>query len=368
MSCKRGHITLAFCEGCSFITNVRFVPEHMNYDSTYENALHHSPRYQKYALECANELVERYQLIDKDIIEIGSGSGEFLILLSQLGKNRGLGFDPGHVPESLPKDVEGRVNFVRDYFSPLYENLRADMICCRQTLEHLQNPMELLQTIYKTCGNGKDGRVFFEVPNAGYMLEKPAIWDLIYEHCSYFTPDSLRVAFNQSGFMVDDIVEVFERQYLTLYGRSGGASPSREYRVSSERMEGIGHLITRFASTFKHIVNGWQAKLKRMGETHDRVVAWGAGSKGVSFCNLMGDMSPIEFVVDVNPLKFERFIAGSGQQIMAPAFLTEYRPDIVIVMNPIYQDEIKMNLETLGLSPKIICVTESENQFIEEYR
>ena len=37
----------------------------------------------------------------KDIIEIGCGKGEFLLLLCEMGNNRGTGFDPGFVSERI---------------------------------------------------------------------------------------------------------------------------------------------------------------------------------------------------------------------------------------------------------------------------
>ena len=38
----------------------------------------------------------RYDLREKDILEIGCGKGEFLTLLADLGNNRCIGFDPGY--------------------------------------------------------------------------------------------------------------------------------------------------------------------------------------------------------------------------------------------------------------------------------
>mgnify|MGYP003554653687 FL=1 len=41
---------------------------------------------------------------------------------------------------------------------------------------------------------------------------------------------------------------------------------------------------------------------------------------------------------------------------MAPAFLREVRPDVVIVMNPIYCDEIRADLAAMGLAPEVTAV------------
>jgi hypothetical protein len=42
--------------------------------------------------------------------------------------------------------------------------------------------------------------------------------------------------------------------------------------------------------------------------------------------------------------------------IVTPDFLQEYRPDVVIVMSPIYRHEIASDLEALDLAPEPVMV------------
>ena len=49
-------------------------------------------------------------------------------------------------------------------------------------------------------------------------------------------------------------------------------------------------------------------------------------------------------------------MAGSGHEIVGPDYLQTYQPDVVIVMNPIYQDEIAADLNNRGLNPKVMTV------------
>ena len=64
----------------------------------------------------------------------------------------------------------------------------------------------------------------------------------------------------------------------------------------------------------------------------------------------------IECAVDVNPHKAGKFMAGTGHEIVGPHALTEREPDVVVVMNPIYRDEIAHTLDDLGLHPKLVTV------------
>ena len=87
------------------------------------------------------------------------------------------------------------VSFIQDYYSKKYGNYPADLIVCRQTLEHIPYPRSFLGDLRSIIGDRLETDVFFEVPNALNTLRNNSYWDVIYEHCSYFTPDSLSAHF-----------------------------------------------------------------------------------------------------------------------------------------------------------------------------
>ncbi len=87
-----------------------------------------------------------------------------------------------------------------------------------------------------------------------------------------------------------------------------------------------------------------------------RAVVWGSGSKAVSYLTTLGITDELEYVVDVNPHKYGKFLAGTGHEIVAPKFLVEYQPDVVIVMNPVYCEEIGASLKVMGLTPAMTAV------------
>jgi hypothetical protein len=85
-------------------------------------------------------------------------------------------------------------------------------------------------------------------------------------------------------------------------------------------------------------------------------VVWGSGSKGVAFLTALDLDKEIEYVVDINPYRQGKFMAGTGQQIVGPSFLAEYKPDVAIAMNPIYESEIQSDLRRMGLSTVVRSV------------
>src|SRR5690606_36978788 len=101
-------------------------------------------------------------------------------------------------------------------------------------------------------------------------------------------------------------------------------------------------------------LTAWRANLAELAVQRRRVVAWGAGSKGNTFANLVAQVDIVPYVVDLNPRKHGMFVAGTGGRIVPPEFLVQYKPDEVIVLNPNYEREVRQRLEALGLNPSIL--------------
>ena len=85
-----------------------------------------------------------------------------------------------------------------------------------------------------------------------------------------------------------------------------------------------------------------------------KAIVWGSGSKCVGFMTTLGVKDEIQYIVDINPRRHGKFIPGAGKQIVAPEFLKQYRPDTVIVMNPIYCNEIKKMMDDMRLTAEFI--------------
>ena len=351
-NCPRGDVKLAFCPVCSFVTNMKFEPERLQYSDSYGNPLHFSQRFRVYARSLAEQLIEDYSLHDKDVVEIGCGDGYFLKLLCELGNNRGVGFDPAH-SENESCEETSQVKFVHDVYSERYGNIQADLVVCRQTLEHMQDPKGFLEGLRQAIGNRLNSCAFFEVPNALNIFQNLAVWDIIYEHCSYFTPIALSHLFTSSGFQVCDLTEEFGDQFLCIHARpKDHAALAADCKVPCDVNHVTGY-IASFAANYQNKVEGYRRELEDVGSRGQRAVVWGAGSKGVTFLNVLKN-SQIEYVVDVNPRKQGMYIPGTGQRIVSPEFLREYQPDIIVVMNPIYKNEIRQLTQNLGLTTRFV--------------
>jgi len=111
----KGTISLGFCKRCGFITNLEFDPNLLEYSSKYEATQAYSSTFNAFHKKLANQLIDRFDLIDKEIIEIGCGQGEFLHLLCEMGGNRGIGFDPVYDSSREKADASYDIRFIKDF-------------------------------------------------------------------------------------------------------------------------------------------------------------------------------------------------------------------------------------------------------------
>ena len=355
VNCGRGDIKLTCCPNCGFIGNSAFDPSKLDYDADYENSLHFSPRFQQYANSLARRLVNDFLLQTKNVIEIGCGKGDFLSMLVNSGAAHGTGFDRSYVerPVHIQKD---NLSFVSEFYSEQYADLPVDLIACRHVLEHMEQPVAFLKQIREIIGDRVATDVFFEVPNGLHTFEQMAIWDIIYEHPNYFCPSSLASGFELSGYQAVKIQTEFDNQFLSIVAKPSDDNHESRIADRSEDVQRLLRIVREFSGKFDRMRSNWSAKLDTMRQENKKAVVWGSGSKGITFLNIMNASDVIKYAIDINPRKNGKFVAGAGQKIVAPDELTNHCPDTVIIMNPLYESEIRKTVLELGLAPDILVV------------
>lgn len=348
----RGDIDLWFSPETGYLWNAAFDPALVAYSPRYENALHHSPRFSSYASQLAERLISRYHLHGKRIVEIGAGEGNFLALLCELGDNTGIGYDPSYDP-ARPKVVSSKRVHIEPRYYPTDAPLDVELVVCQHVLEHVSEPAGLIAGVRRTLGPG--AAVYFEVPDATYMVSELAVWDLIYEHHSYFAAPTLAGLFEDSGFALVEVGRSFGDQYLYLEARpAAGPVPPTSPRAELDK---LAELVERFDDHLRSLLGRWRARVEELVASGPTAI-WGAGSKGATFLNLIPAAAEIAAVVDINPNKAGLFVPGTGHQIVSPSYLRDHSIDHVLVMNPLYLDEIGQQLHALGCGATLIPVTD----------
>ncbi len=338
-----GTLDLAVCEQCGFVFNCAFDPGLIAYDERYNNAQTFSPLFDDYVSALARFLVEEKGVRNSRIVEVGCGNGLFLRRLVMMDAgNSGYGFDTSYTgPET---DLDGRLRFERRFYGPECADIPADIVVCRHVIEHVPDPVGLLRAVRQALRHSPHARVFFETPDVTWILRNQVIWDLFYEHCSLFMPDSLTTAFEQAGFVVERVRPVFGDQYLWLEATVGG--DERPIHMQPEPIPTLAHLFTVSEAALRQ---EWEANIRDLAHG-GKVALWGAGAKGVTLANLIDrEQGVIDCVVDLNPAKQGGYVPGTGHPIIDYREIPQRGVQTAVVMNPNYTEEIVALLRDAGI-------------------
>jgi SAM-dependent methyltransferase len=313
-ACTKGDVVLVQDSLTELISNSAFHPEVMQYDAAYHNEQSFSSVFQSHLDEVSRIILKHFR--GCSLIEVGCGKGHFLELLQRLGFKIA-GLDPTY--EGSNPCV------IREYFRAGC-GLTGDGMILRHVLEHVQDPVAFLSQIRDA--NGGRGKVYIEVPCFDWICERRAWFDIFYEHVNYFRLSDFHRMFGT----VYEAGRVFYGQYL--YAVADLATIRMPISERSKRFE--------FPVDFLAGVKRYAAMLNERKSACRAV--WGAASKGVIFALFMERAgAKIDMIIDINPAKQGKFLAGTGLQVQSPEAAMERLPDHaqLYVMNGNYLEEIK---------------------------
>ena len=111
--------------------------------------------------------------------------------------------------------------------------------------------------------------------------------------------------------------------------------------IEDEKIEDTG-----FSDRCKKIKNDWIRKLKYSISSHDRIAAFGAAAKGITFLNYLGlDKDTIDFCVDETPYKQGKFMPGSKIPITTMDELIKQKPSYILILPWNHKEEIINKLQ-----------------------
>jgi methyltransferase family protein/C-methyltransferase-like protein len=345
----KGIINLRFCQHCGFIQNEGYDPNKISFDN-YDFSNDRSPLFSAYVNELSDRLIKQYNLKGKTIIDIGSGDGVFLKTICEKGGNKGIGIDPGFDLKKIKASTKAEVSFVRDYYSEKHHDLKPDFITCRLVIDLLEDQSKFLRMLRNNLENCPSTIVYFEVPNAIYTFEDRIIWNVVYEHGAWYTPDSFAYQFELCGFEVLNVAPCWNDEFLGIEARPKPLS--KEVTLpNSKKIKLLSKTIHDFNSDFQKIISECKARIEDIKKNKTKTIAWGAGARAVTFFNLFDIKKEVPYIIDINDKRHDKYLPGSGQKIVGPKFILDFNPNLVIITNPTYAKEIKADIFKLGLNP-----------------
>ena len=157
----------------------------------------------KYFEVYAKELIKRFKIRDKFVMEIGSNDG---IMLKHFAKNLVLGVDPA--TNVVLRALKNKINTIPAFYN--YEISKkidneynnADLIIANNCIAHTDNLKNLMEGIKKNLSN--NGVFVAEFNYWGNMVEKNNYSLIYHEHYSFFSLKVWKIFLKNFGIKIFD--------------------------------------------------------------------------------------------------------------------------------------------------------------------
>lgn len=292
------------------------------------------------------EIVQKFGLRGKKIIDIGSGRGEMLDVLAEVG------LIPTGIEASASSVELGRAagrKMIQGYIGDVnqIDGGKFDAFISLNYLEHLPEPGKIIRNIYQKTTDDAVGYV--TVPNLEYLLKTRCFYEFVADHLSYFTKSTLTQAFEANGFDVLDSQLINNDNDIAVTVRK--KSPLNVFQQYGE--------VEALIKDMREIIARYKAR-------NESVVVWGAGHRTLALLAL-GKMSDIDFIVDSAKFKQGKYSPTLHLMIESPEKLKEDKAGLVIVMVPgIYPDEVVKVLKGMTLKADIAKLSDNKIVFIKK--
>jgi SAM-dependent methyltransferase len=344
-----GRLAISECDRCGFVFNAGFDPALAIYSADYENDQTQSERFRRYLDQIAARVLGAIAgRQHPTVLEIGCGQASFLKQLAALPDaryGRFVGFDPAWRGGDTPSRLEIRPQLFDSAAAATLDS-RVDAVVSRHVIEHVADPVRFLRDIAQAIGSSARPTLMLETPCLAWILQHEVDFDFFYEHCNYFTSETLGFALARAGYRARQIEPVFDGQYLWAEAEPAAESSDP---LSAPAPHGHGAAIRAMGERGAARLVAWRDRLAA-GRQQGPVALWGAGAKGATLAALTDlDGRLIDCLIDINPRKQGGFNAVTAHAIVSPAGAAARGVRVVVPMNPNYRDEIERMIRDAAL-------------------
>jgi len=305
---------------CSSCGLVQHDSKPVSYYKKVIRAVSFSQEMSQFRLKQLRKWVAKYSLIDKSILEVGSGRGEYLNLFKQIGVENifGLEFDKNNF---LAIAKTGNIATCGYLDTKLTQIVGApfDAFAIFSFMEHWPKPklsLDILKTHLTPNALG-----LIEVPNFEMIKDKGLYTEFTVDHIFYYDTKTLTNFLNANGFEVLTINNIWNDYIIS-------AEVIRRPRLN---VDGFKHKF----SIISEQVNGYLDS--KFGTKR---IVWGAGHQALTVISLSNINSKVDYVVDSATFKQKKYTPESHLMIHDPEYIRTDKPETVLIMAAGFSDEI----------------------------
>ena len=331
------------CEECWLVQTEDFAQANELFDADYAYFSGFSTSWLAHSERYVSEMCSRFDLgSHSHVVEVAANDG-YLLQYVQARNIPCTGVEPTASTASAARSKG--IDIVEEFFGvELAKKMnangkQADLTAANNVLAHVPDINDFVKGFSILLK--EDGVATFEFPHLLNLLLETQFDTIYHEHFSYLSLTAILKVFDANGLAVFDVEElpthggslrVYAQRKDTVRHsvsvsvaqileaeKSSGMLNSDYYRNFQSRTNHIKYELTRFL-----------LDAKRDGK---RVAAYGAAAKGNTLLNYAGIRADlVEFVVDLNPAKQNKYMPGSRIPIFNEERLKQEKPDYVLIL------------------------------------
>ncbi len=330
------------CKKCFLLQTEDFVSVEDLFDELYPYFSSTSTSWVEHAKKYVDKMIKEFNLNKKSLVlEVAANDG-YLLQFFNKKKIPNFGIEP--TKSTSKKAKEKNIDIIEEFFNTnLAKKLKknkgkVDLLIANNVLAHVPNLNDFLKGVEIILH--EKGIATFEFPYVKNLIDKVQFDTIYHEHFSYFSFTSVNNVLNRNNLYVFDVEQIKTHGgSLRIYvqNKKGINSLTGNVRKFLSDEKKAGYTNINFYKKFQPKVNKIKYRflkfLIKNKLENKKIVAYGAAAKGntlLNYCGIRSDL--IDFIVDKNSYKQNKFTPGSRILIKDVSSISTYKPDIIIIL------------------------------------
>tara|TARA_B100001057_G_scaffold204619_1_gene205260 strand:- start:6 stop:2564 length:2559 start_codon:yes stop_codon:yes gene_type:complete len=362
--CDLYPLEMNYCKNChNCQLSVAVDPKKMFSNYLYTSST--SEVFRNHFVNAAKKYFKELKLNKKKsyIIDIGSNDGVALKPFLNLGFKKVLGVEPAkNLAKLANKNKIKTFNGFLDKQNLKKIKKNADLILASNVFAHSDKLKEMAECMLSLLG--KKGTIIIEVQYLMNTLKDLTFDNIYHEHYNYWSLTSLINFFNQFE------AKIFKSEKVDTHGGSIRVYIKKDKKVKietsvkkmlkEEENFGIKNFKTyqKFGEKVYKIRQNVLANVKKIKDKNKTIIGYGAPAKATTALNFFGISKEINFIVEDNKLKHNKFIPGVKIPIKNKSQIKNKKNTLLVLAWNFYKDIKKNNFK---LSDNFINIKELES-------
>jgi nucleoside-diphosphate-sugar epimerase len=336
------------CHNCQLSVSVD--PKKMFSNYLYTSST--SKIFRNHFIDAAKKYSKELKLNNKNsyIIDIGSNDGVALKPFLDLGFKKILGIEPAKNLAKLAN--KNKIKTFNGFLEK--KNLKkikknADLILASNVFAHSDKLKEMAECMFALLG--KKGSIVIEVQYLMNTLKDLTFDNIYHEHYNYWSLTSLVNFFKQFN------AKIYRSEKVDTHGGSLRIYVKKDKKVKiessvkkmlkEEENFGIKNYKTYqdFGKKVYEIRENVLKNIKKLKKENNIIIGYGAPAKATTALNFFGISKEIDFIVEDNKLKHNKFIPGVKIPIKNKSQIKNKKNTLLVLAWNFYSDIKKNNSE-----------------------